>query len=102
VPRTSISLELCPTLLSFFALGTNFFEMGGERFQFFVGEFLDIDHLVMSVPDGANNLVELEMDGAGIAILRVLNQEHHEESDDRSRSVDHELPSVGVIIALWQ
>ena len=49
----------------------------------------------MSVVDGADNLVQFEMNGAGIAILRVLNKEDHQEGHDRGRSVDHELPSVG-------
>jgi hypothetical protein len=77
VPRISISLELCAMLLSFFAFGANFFEMRRESFQFFVGEFPDIDHLIMSVPDGADNFIEFEMDGSGISLLRVLDKEHH-------------------------
>src|SRR5207247_4565837 len=30
-----------------------------------------------------------------IAVLRVLDKKHHEEGDDRGRSVDHQLPGIG-------
>src|SRR6266850_1095805 len=36
-------------------------------------------------------------DRAGILVLRVLDQEHHEEGEDRGARVDHELPGIRVV-----
>ena len=43
----------------------------------------------------ADQLIELEMDRLGVAVLRVLDQEDHQERDDRRAGVDHELPRIG-------
>jgi hypothetical protein len=32
--------------------------------------------------------------GFGVPVLRILNEEHHQESDDGSAGVDNELPRV--------
>src|SRR6185436_18835810 len=37
---------------------------------------------------------ELDLHGRRIAVLRVLDHEHHQESDDRGTCVDDELPSI--------
>jgi hypothetical protein len=42
----------------------------------------------------ANQLVELELDRSAFAILGVLDEENHEEGDDRRGCVDDELPRV--------
>jgi len=44
---------------------------------------------------GADELVELDLQGARFTVLRVLNDEHHEEGDDRRSGVDGELPVIG-------
>ena len=35
------------------------------------------------------------MDRFGIPVLRILNQEHHQESDDGCAGIDDQLPRVG-------
>ena len=45
---------------------------------------------------GADQLVELHLDCLGVAVLGVLDQEHHQERHDRRARVDHELPRVAV------
>ena len=42
-----------------------------------------------------NDFVEFEVDGLGIAVLRVLNQKHHRERDDGRAGVDNVLPGIG-------
>jgi hypothetical protein len=42
----------------------------------------------------ANQLIELGLNRSRIAILRVLNQEHHQKRDDRRPSIDHQLPRI--------
>ena len=41
-----------------------------------------------------NQLVELELEGVSIAILGVLNNEHHEKGEDRRAGVDDQLPGI--------
>ena len=42
----------------------------------------------------ADQLVELDLNRLPVAVLRVLDDEDHEERDDRGRGVDDELPRV--------
>ena len=58
---------------------------------------LDVDHLVLRLVDGLDDFVQLQMNGAGVAILRVLDQEHHEEGDDGRAGIDDELPGIRVV-----
>jgi hypothetical protein len=46
---------------------------------------------------GANSdqFIELRLNGGSISVLRVLNDEDHEERNDRRACVDNQLPSVG-------
>jgi len=39
-------------------------------------------------------LVELDLNRGTVSVLRVLDQEDHEERHDRGRRVDDELPGV--------
>jgi hypothetical protein len=41
--------------------------------------------------------IELRLYRRTITILGVLNQKHHEKRDDRSASVDHQLPAIGIL-----
>ena len=56
-----------------FAFGSDFVEVFADDFQLDVGELLDLHHFVAGVLERVNDFVEFEVDGAGIAILRVLN-----------------------------
>lgn len=38
--------------------------------------------------------VELDLDGLAITILRILNQEYHQEGHNRRRGVDDQLPGI--------
>src|SRR5438105_145909 len=55
---------------------------------------LGADELISRVGDRADELIELQLRRLRIAVLGVLNEEHHEEGDDRRTRVDHELPRV--------
>ena len=48
----------------------------------------------MCALDGADELVQLDLDRRAVAILRVLDDEDHEERHDRRGGVDDELPRV--------
>jgi len=57
----------------------------------------DIDHFIVRLIDGLDDFIEFEVNGAGVAVLRVLNQKHHQESDDRGAGIDNKLPRIGVV-----
>src|SRR3954447_18536274 len=63
--------------------------------QLILGFVFSADEIVVGAGDSSNQLIELEMHGHGIPILRVLDQEHHQEGDDRCAGVDDKLPGVG-------
>ncbi len=63
--------------------------------QLFVGKIFQIDQLVSRLLQRANDFVELQMHRFSVAVLGVLNQEHHQKRNDGSSSVDDQLPGVG-------
>src|SRR6266566_6270146 len=70
-------------------------ELFFELFQILIRKLFKIDQFISRAFDGANDLIKFQMNGFGIAVLRVLNQEHHEECNDRRGGIDDELPGVG-------
>src|SRR5262245_10625999 len=54
-----------------------------------------VDQAVAGTLGASNQFIELEMNRSRIAILSVLNQEHHQESNDRGARIDDQLPGVG-------
>src|SRR3954447_7672194 len=65
--------------------------------QIFIGKFLEIDQLIPSAFDGANDLVELEVNCLGVPVLSVLDQKYHQESDDRRSGINDELPGIRIM-----
>lgn len=65
-----------------------------EMVQFLLGKFLHVQHHRMRRLGGTDEFVELELHGFAVAVLGVLDQEHHQESDDGGAGVDDELPSI--------
>src|SRR5215467_5718029 len=72
-------------------------ELVGESLKFLVRERLDIDHAIARRSDGTDDFIQLEMDGSGIAILRILNQKYDQERNNRGRGIHDQLPGVGVM-----
>ena len=67
-----------------------------ERHQFVLAEILHVDQPVARALDRGDELVQLQLNRHGVLVLRALDQEHHQEGDDRRAGVDHQLPRVGV------
>ena len=57
-------------------------------------EFLQVEERVVRTLGRTNQLIELDLNGFGVAVLCVLNQEHHQERDDRGSGIDNELPRI--------
>src|SRR5438132_1248954 len=68
------------------ALVADFLDLG-------FGQVLDAYEMVMGTahPD---QFVELRLNRRAIAVLGVLDEEHHQEGDDGRAGVDHQLPGV--------
>ena len=62
-----------------------------------VAQLLNIHHLVLRFVDRVYQLVEFQVDSACVTILRVLDDEDHEERDDGRAGVDDQLPGIGVV-----
>jgi len=70
---------------------------GVQLIELEIAEVLDIDHCVARFVDGMDELVELEINCAGITILRVLDEEDHQKGHDGGARIDDELPAIGVV-----
>src|SRR5690242_9318575 len=68
-----------------------------KSFEFRVREAFNMHHFVTSMRNGMDDLVELQVNGARVTVLRVLNEEDHQESDNRGGRVHHELPGVRIM-----
>lgn len=62
-----------------------------EFLHFGFGQVLYANEVIFPVTR-TYQFVELGLDCRAIPILSVLDEEHHQESDDRCSGVDHELP----------
>ena len=68
-----------------------------QIFEFFVGEILDRSKFVFGALHGQHQFGQLELDRQCVAVLRILNQKHHQECDNGGAGIDDELPRVGVM-----
>jgi len=68
-----------------------------ELLQLFVGKVFKIDKFITRAFEGPDQLVEFQLNGFPVAVLRVLDDKDHQEGDDSRASIDDELPSVGVV-----
>src|SRR5262245_14782182 len=60
----------------------NMAELLLEPVELLVGEILAIDQPVSRAADRVDELVELEVQRLGVAVLAVLDQEHDQKRDD--------------------
>lgn len=67
---------------------------GPNAFQILRLELFQIEQRILRFVRRANQLVELDLHRFGITILRVLDEEHHQERDDGGAGIDDKLPSV--------
>src|SRR3989304_7963128 len=67
-----------------------------QLLKLLIVKLLEIEQRIASFLRHVDELVELDLHGAAVSILRILDHEHHEEGDERGCSVDDELPSVAI------
>ena len=83
-----VSVPLC-----FFANALELFLKAGE---IFVGKFFQIDEFISSAFQRANYFVEFQMRRFAIAILCILNEKDHQESNNRRPGINNELPGIRI------
>ena len=62
----------------------------------FIIQIFGVDQPIAGSLHRRDQLVQLQMNGAGVAVLGLLDQENHQERDDRRSRIDGELPRVGI------
>src|SRR5436309_14864786 len=65
-----------------------------QLFQFLIGELLNVNEIVAGGIVGADQLVELEMQGLGITVLGVLDKKDHQKCNNVGNAVDDQLPRI--------
>src|ERR1051325_7070700 len=68
-----------------------------QPIEFFITEVFEIDQAGSRAFDATEQFIELQMQRLGVAVLRVLDQEYHQERNDRGRGIDNQLPRVGIM-----
>ena len=58
---------------------------------------IQADEAVLRLIYSSYEFVKLGVQSFALSVLCILNQEYHQKGDDRSSSVDHQLPRVGVM-----
>jgi hypothetical protein len=67
-----------------------------QLLEVFLRKIFDRGDPVLRIFHGDDQFGKLELKRHRVAVLCVLNQEHHQERDDRRSGVDDELPGVAV------
>ena len=65
--------------------------------EFFVSKILDRGEFILGSLHGKDQFGQLELDRQCVAVLRILNQKHHQERDDGGAGIDDQLPCVAVV-----
>jgi hypothetical protein len=65
--------------------------------QLCLRQVLDVDQPVTRALHRGHELVELQLDGQAVFVLRPLNEKDHQERDDGRAGVDDQLPRVGPV-----
>src|SRR2546425_5550903 len=66
-------------------------KLTGEVPELLFGPVLELHEPGAGAFDGTKQLVELEIDRFAVTVLGVLDDEHHQEGDDRGARIDDEL-----------
>src|SRR5271166_4772437 len=82
----------CGSAVRMLRLGAAF-ASAADFLDLLLGQMLDADEGIMGLAH-PNELVQLDLNGGGIPVLCVLDQEHHQEGDDGRPCVDDKLPRI--------
>jgi hypothetical protein len=71
-------------------------ERGFQLIELIVRQIFQADQAVAGLLTGPDQLVQFEVQGFGIGVLGMLDQEDHQERDDGCARIDDQLPRVGI------
>jgi hypothetical protein len=74
----------------------NVLELFLKTSDFFVGKFFKIDKFISSAFQRSNYFVEFQMSRFRIAVLRILNEKDHQESNNCRSGINNELPGIRI------
>src|ERR1043166_365987 len=66
-----------------------------QLFQLVIAQIFKINETRAGTGNATEKFIEFQMNGLGVPVLCVLDQEDHQEGDDGGRGVNHQLPRVG-------
>ena len=92
--RSAHSVKIISVALGFFP---NALELFLKAVKIFVGKFFKIDKFISSVFQRPNYFVEFQMNRFGIAVLRILNEKDHQESNNCRSGINNELPRIRIM-----
>ena len=67
-----------------------------EPLKLLQGKGLDVDERIIGTLDGANQLIEFQMNGRKVPVFCVLQQENHQEGNETRHRPDWLLPMPAV------
>ena len=92
--RSAHAARIVSVPLCFFANSLELFLKAGE---IFVGKFFQIDKFISSAFQRSNYFVEFQMSRFGIAVLRILNEKDHQESNNCRYGINNEQPGIRIM-----
>ena len=92
--RSPHAAKIVSVPLRFFANALKLFLKAGK---IFIGKFFKIDKFISSAFQRSNYFVELQMSSFGIAVLRILNEKDHQESNNCRSGINNELPGIRIM-----
>jgi hypothetical protein len=92
--RSAHAARIVSVPLCFFANALELFLEAGE---IFVGKFFQIDKFISSAFQRSDYFVEFQMNRFGIAVLRILNEKDHQESNNCRSGINNELPGIRIM-----
>jgi hypothetical protein len=92
--RSPHAANIVSVPLRFFA---NAFELFLKAGKIFVGKLFKIDKFIPSAFQRPNYFVEFQMNRFGVAVLRILNEKDHQESNNCRSGINNELPGIRIM-----
>jgi hypothetical protein len=91
--RSAHTARIVSVPLCFFSNSLEVFLKAGE---ILVGKFFQIDESISSAFQRSNYFVEFQMNRFSVAVLRILNEKDHQESNNCRPGINNELLRIRI------
>src|SRR5687768_1322621 len=65
-----------------------------DAVEFGLVHLFKIEYGILCTFHSSYQLIQLDLHGLSITVLRILNEKYHQESDNGGAGVDHQLPGI--------